>query len=153
MTRDVVRAHHWAVGHIGGSRLMEQMSRFYVWASDEIARRYAKEMQKKCVLCQAMEHAHHALDLRQNPTPVPPVLMDSVAVDVFNMPLFTYEGSTYDCFVACMDRMSEWIVTVPAMSKGLQAKSIAKQMFQKAWSLFGVPSVITSDHGPQFAAA
>ena len=153
MTRDVVRAHHRAVGHIGGKRLIAQMARFYQWASEERAHRYAKEMQKLCVLCQAMEHPHHALDLRQNPTIVPPTLMDSVAVDVFNMPQVTFEGSTYDCFVACVDRMSGWIITIPAMRKGLQAKSIAKQMYHRAWSLFGVPSVITSDQGPQFAGA
>ena len=105
---------------------------------------------KICALCQSMEHAHRALNPRQNPTPVPPVLMDSVAVDVFNMPQVTFEGSTYDCFVACVDRMSGWIVTLPAMRKGLQAKYIAKQMFQRAWSLFGVPSIITSDQGPNF---
>ena len=59
-----------------------------------------KSNAKVCPLCQAMEHPHHALNLRQDPTPVPPNLMDSVAVDVFNMPLVTYEGSTYDCYVA-----------------------------------------------------
>ena len=37
--------------------------------------------------------------------------------------------------------------------KGLTAQAVAKQMFHRAWSLFGVPSVITSDQGPQFAAA
>ena len=153
MTRDVVRAHHKAVGHIGGRRLIQQMARFYQWASSERANRYAKDMQKQCVLCQAMEHAHHALDLRQNPTQVPPTLMDSVAVDVFNMPQATFEGAIYDCYVACVDRMSGWIIAIPGMRKGLQAKSIAKQMFHKAWSLFGIPSVIISDQGPQFASA
>jgi len=153
MTRDVVRAHHWAVGHIGGKRLIQQMDRFYRCANDERAHRYAKQMQKLCPICQAMEHPHHALDLRQDPTPVPHTLMDSVAVDVFNMPLVTYEGANYDCYVACVDRMSGWIITIPALRKGLSAKSIAKQMFQRAWSLFGIPSVITSDQGPQFAAA
>ena len=67
------------------------MSMFYQWANEERAHRYAKDMQKKCALCQAMEHAHHALDLRQNTTPVPPVLMDNVAVDIFNMPQVTFE--------------------------------------------------------------
>ena len=153
MTRDVVRAHHKAVGHVGGTRLIQQMARFYQWASGERAKRYAKDMQKQCVICQAMEHAHHALDLRQNPTHVPPVLMDSVAVDVFNMPQVSFEGATYDCYVACVDRMSGWIIAIPCMRKGLQAKNIARQMFHKAWSLFGIPSVITSDQGPQFASA
>ena len=106
MTRDVVKAHHWAVGHIGGKRLILQMDRFYRWANEERAHRYANQMQKVCPICQAMEHPHHALKLRQDPTPVPPNLMDSVAVDVFNMPFVTYEGSTYYFYVACIDCMS-----------------------------------------------
>ena len=100
-----------------------------------------------------MEHPHHALNLRQDPVPIPPKLMDSVAVDIFAMPASTFEGTIYDCFVACVDRLSGWIITIPMTRKGLTAQAVAKQMFHRAWSLFGVPSVITSDQGPQFAAA
>ena len=153
MTRDVVRAHHSAVGHIGGKRLLAQMARFYNWASEERVGRYARLMQKECVLCQAMEHPHHSLKLRQDPIPIPPAIMDSVAIDVFTMPPVVFENATYDCFVACVDRLSGWIIAFPATRKGLRADVVAKQMFHRAWSLFGVPRIITSDQGPQFAAA
>ena len=153
LTRDVVRAHHFAVGHIGRERLLIQMSRFYQWASEERVKRYAKLMQETCHLCQAMEHPHHALNLRQDPVVIPPVLMDSVAIDIFSMPPATFEGTNFDCFVACVDRLSGWIVAFPATRRGLTANFVAKQMFHRAWSLFGVPTKITSDQGPQFAAA
>ena len=100
-----------------------------------------------------MEHPHHPLNLRQDPVPVPPVLMKSVAIDSFNMTPVKQRDSIFDCFVACTDRMSGWIVAFPATRKGLRADFVAKQMFQRAWSLFGVPRVVTSDQGPQFAAA
>ena len=153
LTRNVVRAHHWAAGHIGSWRLMSQMARFYNWASEARARGYSRQIQQKCCLCQAIEHPHTLLKLRQDPIPVPPYLMDSVAVDVFTMPLVVHNGKQYDCFVACVDRMSGWIVTVAMQRKGLRADVVAKKMFSKAWSLFGVPRVVTSDQGPQFASA
>ena len=86
-----------------------------------------------------MEHPHHALNLKQDPVPIPPVVMDSIAIDVFLMPPSTFEGTAYDWFVACVDRLSGWIIAIPMVRKGLTAKAVAIQMFHKAWSLFGVP--------------
>ena len=153
MTRDVVRAHHWATGHIGGKRLILEMARFYQWASEQRAHRYAKEIQKICPQCQAMEHPHHALDLKLHRTPIPPVLMDNVAIDIFAMPPEKFAGVTYDCFTACVDRLSGWFIAFPMSRKGLTAEAVAKKIYHRAWSIFGVPRVITSDQGPQFAAA
>ena len=100
-----------------------------------------------------MEHPHHALDLKLHPTPVPPVLMDSVGVDIFNMPPAKFEGVTYDCFVACVDRLSGWIIAIPLSRTGLTAQVVGKEIYHRAWSMFGVPRIISSDQGPQFAAA
>ena len=139
MRRDVVRAHYWATGHIGGKRLILEMARLYQWASEQRAHRYAKEIQKLCPQCQAMEYPHHALDLKLHPTPVPPVLMDSVAVDIFNMPPVKFEGVAYDCFVACVDRLSGWSIAIPLSRKGLTAYVVGKEIYHRAWSMFGVP--------------
>ena len=152
MIRNVVRAHHCATGHIGSKRLILEMSRFYQWASEQRAHRYAKYIQKMCPQCQAMEHPHHALDLKLYPTPFPPVLMDSVSVDIFNMPPEKIGDVVYDCFVACIDRMSGWVIAFPLSRKGATAAMVAKEIYHRAWSLFGVPRVVTSDQGPQFAA-
>ena len=45
------------------------------------------------------------------------------------------------------------MVTITAQRKGLRADWVAKQMFHRAWSLFGAPRILTSDQGPQFASA
>ena len=109
------------------------MEIFYQWASEQRAHRYAKEIQKLCPHCQAMEHPHHVLDFKLHPTPVPPVLMDSVSVDIFNMPPVKFEGVTYDCFVACVYRLSGWIIAIPLSRKGLTAQVVGKEINHRAW--------------------
>jgi len=52
-----------------------------------------------------------------------------------------------------VDRMSGWMVTIAAKRKGLRADWVAKEIFHKAWSLFGAPRILTSDQGRQFASA
>ena len=45
------------------------------------------------------------------------------------------------------------MVATPQQRKGLTAKKVAIDMFRNWWEPFGIPSIITSDRGPQFAAA
>ena len=153
LTGRVVRAHHEAVGHIGAQRLWAQMSRFYEWADVARARFFSRRVQSQCELCQACEHPHHPLHMPIEPTPVPPRLMDNVCIDVFVMPAVKVGSESFDCFVACVDRLSGWIVAFPATKLGLSADKVAREMFARAWDLFGVPRVVSSDQGPQFASA
>jgi hypothetical protein len=79
--------------------------------------------------------------------------MFSVALDIFTLETVEYEGVKFDCMVVCVCRSSGWIVAVPGLLKGLKADKVAKQMFRLWWSPFGLPSIISSDRGPQFANA
>ena len=83
---------------------------------------------------------------------MPPFLMDSVAVDLFAMPSVTHEGHEYDYMAVCVDRQSGWMVATPHSGKGLTADKVATAMYRQ-WDMFGVPSVVASDRGPQFASA
>ena len=141
------------MGHIGAQRLWVQMARFYEWADEERARFFSRRVQSQCELCQACEHPHHSLHMPIEPTPVPPRLMDNVCIDVFMMPVFKVGNEAFDCFVACVDRLSGWIVAFPATRLGLSAERVAKEMFARAWNFFGMPRVVSSDQGPQFASA
>jgi hypothetical protein len=86
-------------------------------------------------------------------TPVPPYLMDSVAVDLFAMPAVTHDGHTYDWMAVCVDRLSGWMVATPMEgSKGVTADKVAKAMYHQ-WDMFGVPAVVASDRGSQFTSA
>ena len=87
------------------------------------------------------------------PVIVPPTLGDSVSVDIFEMPAVTWEGKMYDAMAVSVDRASGWIVAVPEQRQGLTAKKVAIAMFRNWWDPLGIPSIVTSDRGPQFAGA
>ena len=67
----------------------------------------------------------------------------------FQKPPVKFHGENCDCFVACVDRHSGWIVALPFLLEGLTSDKVAKAMYQ-SWRNFGIPSLITSDQGPQF---
>ena len=149
----VLREHHNAIGHVGGDRLLAEMERWYDFGDPSEVKKIAGEIIKRCGVCQATEHPHHSMKAPLRPTPIPPRLMDSVALDVFYMEPIRYQGIEYDCMVLCVDRHSGWIVASPQQRKGLTAKKVALDMLDRAWGPFGVPSIVTSDRGPQFAGA
>jgi hypothetical protein len=78
--------------------------------------------------------------------------MLSVCIDIFKVIPTTYEKVDYDCFVMCVDRLSGWMIVRPTLSLGLTGEKTAKLLLQNGWETFGLPSVITSDQGPQFIA-
>jgi len=78
-------------------------------------------------------------------------IWDSVAMDVFSMPETTHKGIFYDSMIICVDRHTGWILAIPTQKRGLTAEKMVDIMLQK-WTDIGggIPSVITSDRGPQF---
>ena len=153
VTNVVLQKHHNAVGHLGGERLIAELDRWFEFGDPPAVKKVAGEIIKRCGVCQAAEHPHHSLKAPLRPTPIPPRLMDSVALDVFNMEPTRFNGVEYNCLVLCVDRQSGWIVASPQQRKGLTAKKVALDMLDRAWGPFGVPSIVTSDRGPQFAGA
>ena len=153
LTGRVLREHHAVCGHVGGLRLWEEAARHYVFANPDAAWKLAERMIGMCETCQACEHQHQSLRLPMVPTPIPPTVMSSVSIDLFQMPAVVWEGVEYDAFAACVDRLSGWIVATPHKLKGLTAAKVAKTMYERWWSPHGLPSVVTSDRGPHFAGA
>jgi len=145
--------HHDSVGHIGANRLRAELARWYVFGNPFAVHKATDVVLRRCAICQATEHPHHSLKAPIRPTPVPPRLMDSVALDLFYMDTVRLRGSVYDCLVLCVDRHSGWMVATPQQRKGLTARKVALEMLDRAWGPFGVPSIVTSDQGPQFAGA
>jgi hypothetical protein len=84
-------------------------------------------------------------------TPIPPRLFFSVSIDIFSLPSTVWEGQEFDCVVLCVDRLSGWMVAKPSQKLGLTSEKAAHLMMDDGWNIFGVPSIVTSDQGPQFA--
>ena len=79
--------------------------------------------------------------------------MTSVALDIFHMPEVTYEDERFNCFLLCVDRHSGWMIARPTTEEGLTGKKAATLMLDSSWGEMGIPSIITSDQGPQFVSA
>ena len=86
-------------------------------------------------------------------TVMPARLGESIALDIFNLPAVVRHGERFDCMVVAVDRLSGWTVAIPACRKGLQAKKVAEDMWERWWLPFGIPATVTSDQGPQFVGA
>jgi len=86
-------------------------------------------------------------------TPIPARLGESIAIDIVYLPRVEWQSIEYDCAVVAVDRLSGWIVAIPARRQGLRAKDVAIEMFHRWWGPFGVPGVITSDQEPHFVGA
>lgn len=147
----LIREHHSFQGHVGFTRQWPNMSVRYAWADEAQAKEFTKKVMGQCQTCQACSRAV-SLESAVEPTPIPPAVMQSVAIDLFSMPLVRFEGQTFDTMVVCVDRHSGWIVAVPCLGKGLTGQKVAKLMMRHQWRLFGVPSVITSDQGSHFVS-
>ena len=93
------------------------------------------------------------VNTRVQSTAVPARLGESIALDIFNLPSVVRHGERHDCMVVAVDRLSGWTVAIPACRKGLQAKKVAQEMWERWWLPFGIPVTVTSDQGPQFVGA
>ena len=77
--------------------------------------------------------------------------MASVCIDIFSIEPVTWLGHPFDSVIICVDRHSGWIIAKPCTKEGLTAERAAHLMLDGGWDIFGVPSVMTSDQGTQFA--
>ena len=149
----VIREHHATIGHPGGEKLWKHIEHRYNFPPQAKACELAKKIPSQCIICQAAKEPNFQMKGQIRPTPIPAKLGESIALDVFALPGVVYHGERYDCMVVAVDRLSGWIVAIPRCRKGLQAKVVAEEMWQRWWQPFGIPSTVTSDQGPQFVGA
>ena len=85
-------------------------------------------------------------------TPIPDRFMASVCLDIFSMPVTEWRGQHFDAFLLCVDRHSGWMLAKPTQKVGLTGEKAAQFLLDSTWGEVGVPSVVTSDQGPQFVS-
>ena len=84
---------------------------------------------------------------------IPERFLSRVCRDVFSMPAVEWLGQTFDAFLMCVDRHSGWMIAKPTQKAGLAGEKAAHLMLHSTWGEVGIPSVITSDQGPQFVTS
>ena len=147
----VVRSLHALVGHVGGEKLKTELDRRYTFAPGVKLMELIREVNRGCVVCQTHAYPNFQVHGPMEATPVCPGLGVSLSVDLFKMPEVESRTGKFDCMLLCVDRMSGWMMVTPHLMKGLTAEIAARDMVERWWQPFGVPSVVTSDQGPQFA--
>ena len=147
-----VRAYHDFYLHPGPERLWKKLCVLFEFADREEAKAFTDVMMSQCESCQACQRSQRLKGPIVH-TPIPPGVMESVAIDVFRMPEVGVENRNFDAIVACVDRHSGWIVAIPVQYKGLSGAEVARSMLKYMWRPFGIPSVITSDQGSHFVNA
>jgi hypothetical protein len=148
----ILKAHHVWFAHQGQDKFLKELDTHYHFPAEIDLKRSVREVQKTCLTCQACRPPRKTPEVPIAMTVIPPRFMSSVAVDVFSMKEVEYRGETYDAFLLCVDRHSGWIIARPTTKEGLTAEVAANLLLDTTWGEVAVPSVVTSDQGPQFAA-
>nr|CDS31407.1 gag pol polyprotein [Hymenolepis microstoma] len=115
----------------------------FVWKN---IRRDVRQWAKNCLSCQASKvHKHTQSPLAR--FPLPEARFGHIHVDIVG-PLPPSNSFLY--VLTCVDRFTRWPIGVPL--RDTPSASVAKALIESWISIFGVPSVITTDRESQFAS-
>nr|CDS27171.2 gag pol polyprotein [Hymenolepis microstoma] len=115
----------------------------FVWKN---IRQDVRQWAKSCLSCQASKVHKHT----QSPLagfPLPEARFRHIHVDIVG-PLPPSNSCSY--ILTCVDRFTRWPIAVPL--RDTSSASVAKALIDSWISIFGVPSVITTDRGSQFTS-
>jgi len=132
-----------AAGHPGRSKSLELLSRNYYWSE----MRYDVEtFVRNCHTCQRSKTSRHAPFGTLRPLPIPQQPWQDISID-FVTGLPGWNG--HDAIWVVVDRLTKQRHLVPCRMT-VDARDLA---LQNVFWLHGLPLIITSDRGPQFASA
>ncbi len=151
VTGRVIRAHQAEIGHVGGKiveRNTEMVSFRTTYTSRKVGRNNTWAV-RNLSSTQSDEHTferdnwavYRATNVRRK------CEYWHIRYAECNL-----EWRSFQCHAVCFDRGSGWHIAVPQQRKGLTAKKSRTCDVRNCWEPFGVPSIITSDRGTQFAA-
>ena len=111
------------------------------------------KVRRHCQTCQAVTPANWTPPGAMESFPVPDRPMASICSDIFShQPAKRWDGVTVDKFVLFSCRHSGYLTGFTASGSGLTADRVAREWADRHLVDFGVPDVITSDNGPQYAS-
>ena len=133
-------------GHFGYEKTLEKVRRFWEW--DGLARD-VRAYVRSCARCQQVKHA-----TRKTPGLLQPILAQRpwhiVSLDFVGRfaPAET-TGRTH-CLVI-IDKFTKYVI-LEAVHETVTAEQTAEIFIRRVISNFGIPTLVISDRGPQFAA-
>ena len=137
MRRDVLRQLH--ASHQGVERTRRRARLCVYWPGID---RDVKNIVSACHVCRALQPSQPREPMWQE-DPAPSRVFESVSADYFHV-----AGRT---FLVCADRLSGWPY-VAVCHRTASADQLTREL-RHLFSLMGVPAVLRSDGGPQFASS
>lgn len=147
LRREVFDSHHSspAAGHPGIKPSLEAIAKYYYWPN---IRQDVESRVKNCDTCQRIKTFPTKPVGQLHPTQIPSSPWEIVSMDLITgLP----ESAGYDSLLVVVDRFSKMVVIV-ACNSTLDSLGLARLLRDHVWSRFGIPRVIISDRGPQFAS-
>lgn len=150
---EVIRRCHSApaAGHPGTAGTLELVRRQYYWPH------MAKQIRKfvrACRKCRMSKHSTQAKQGLLHPMPIPEgEPWSEIAVDfVVGLPESkSFEGVGYANILTVTCRLTKMARFLPIRS--MTAPNVARIFLRDVWSLYGLPTKVTSDRGPQFVSS
>jgi len=136
---------HVTSGHPGQKPTLEKVQRYYYWPSVKTDVQRWVQSCDECQHFKTFPQKKHGL--------LQPNLIPSRPWEVVTMDLLTDlpESEGYDAILVIVDRFSKMIRLIRT-NKTLNSTALVRQCWDNVWKDFGVPRIIISDRGPQFAS-
>jgi len=136
---------HVTAGHFGQNKTLELVRREYTWPQ---LRLDVQKFIKSCVSCSRAKTPRHKPYGLLKQLPIPSRPWDSISMD-FIKHLPTSNGFT--SILVIVDRLSKQAVFIPTTDE-CDAKELARLFLINVFSKHGIPTHVTSDHGPKFTS-
>ena len=118
----IVKEFHSTTGHSGVNRTLKELEYRYKFPTEFQVKEAVVKICRNCEVCQVSEPANWSEKLPIEMTPIPERLWASVCLDIFSMPIVTWQGQDFDAFLLCVDRLSGWMLAKPTTKAGLTGK-------------------------------
>ena len=139
--------HADASCHLGVTRTLKMLERFYWWVGMEAC---TKWWVRRCLKCQARKTSRQTVRWPILPIPLPNSPGIAVSVDYFEPLPITARGNSY--ILLFTDRFSRRADMFAVTTAEFAAEGTANIVVNRFIPLWGCPSTLLSDNGPQFCA-
>ena len=133
--------------HLGVTRTLKMLERFYWWVNIEVC---TKWWVRRCLKCQARKTSRQTVRWPVLPIPLPNSPGVAVSVDYFGPLPITARGNSY--ILLFTDRFSRRADIFAVTTAEFTAEGTANILVNRFIPLWGCPSTLLSDNGPQFCA-
>ena len=139
--------HADASCHLGVTRTLKMLERFFWWVGMEVC---TKWWVRRCLRCQARKTSRQTVRWPVLPIPLPNSPGVAVSVDYFGPLPITARGNSY--ILLFTDRFSRRADMFAVTTAKFTAEGTANILVNRFIPLWGCPSTLLSDNGPQFCA-